>query len=131
MGHLRLTGIVAATFLLALLAPATGQASPALHECQHPLRTGVEIYDLRAVSPRQACPVALELFGWESSSSAHQRALYGCARPKPEDAGYPFLRLHRFRGWELALKGPEKRFTMSRGSATFSVTGTDFPLNCT
>jgi hypothetical protein len=130
MGQLRLAGAVTATLMFALLLPGAASAK-GFHECQRPLRTGVEVYDLHELSPAGACPVALALFGWESASSAHQRALYGCTRPKPEDAGYPFLRLHGFRGWRLELAGPDKRFTMVRGERSFAVTGTDFPLNCT
>jgi len=68
---------------------------------------------------------------WEGSSPARIRALYGCQRPKPEAAGYPFLRLHRFRGYRLSLTVPNKEFKMTKGSHSFEVTGTDFPLNCT
>jgi len=93
--------------------------------------TGVEVYDLHDITARSACPVALRLFAWETSNPAHTRALYGCHRPKPEAAGYPFLRLHRFDGYRLSLSGPEKAFTMTSGLHSFEVAGTDFPLNCT
>lgn len=119
------------TFALVLFAPSGALASQHFHECQKPVRTGVEVYKLHNISPATACPVALALFAWEASSPARNRALYGCSRPKPEAAGYPYLRLHRFRGYRLSLTGKFRAFTMSRGRSSFQVSGTDFPLNCT
>ena len=123
--------MLAAAFAIAVLVPAGASGATRSHECQKPLRTGVEVYNLHNITPRSACPVALALFAWEASDPSRSRALYGCSRPKPEAAGYPFLRLHRFRGWRLSLRGPNKEFTMSRGRSRFEVGGTDFPLNCT
>jgi hypothetical protein len=112
--------------------PSAAAAATTTHECQHPVRTGVEVYHLHAIATTRACPVALALFAWETSSAARQRALYGCKRPHPDAAGYPYLRLHRFRGWKLSLAGkPYGEFTMTRGASSFRVIGTDFPLNCT
>jgi hypothetical protein len=122
--------ILAVAFVAAGLAPGAASGEPALHECQKPLVTGVEVYGLHRVSATRACPVALALFKWESSGD-HARVLYGCHRPAPEAAGNPYLKLHSFHGWRLSLAGPEKLFTMSRGKRSFRVTGTDFPLNCT
>ncbi len=124
-------GAPAVTLALLLWAPSAALAAPRLHECQKPLRTGVEVYKLHDISAAQACPVAMKLFAWEASSPARSRALFGCSRPKPEAGGYPYLRLHRFRGYSISLSGPEKAFTMSRGRSSFELTGTDFPLNCT
>ena len=125
--------IVLTLSLWALSAPAAAQASsglPAgLHECQHPVMTGVEVYDLKGVRPATACPVALALFRWEPRHGNATR-LYGCHRKRPAAAGYPYLKLRRFDGWSLSLTGRYKAFTMTRGSASFKVTGTDFPLNC-
>jgi hypothetical protein len=120
--------------LLAGLAlwPAGAQGSTQTHECQHPVMTGVEVYHLQGIRTAAACPVALALFSWETSSAARQNALYGCNRPSRDAAGYPYLKLHMFRGWKLSLIGkPYGEFTMSRGRASFRVVGTDFPLNCT
>jgi len=115
-----------------LLWPSGALALTKTHECQRPVKTGVEVYHLQSITAARACPVALALFGWETSSPARQDALYGCNRPSPEQAGYPYLRLHRFRGWKLSLFGkPYGEFVMSRGSSSFRVIGTDFPLNCT
>jgi hypothetical protein len=130
MGQARLSGLLLVVLAIAGSAPGPA-AAKGFYECQKPLRTGVEVYGLHSISAQRACPVALELFAWESSSSADQHALYGCTRPKPEAAGYPYLRLHHFRGWKLTLRGAGKAFTMSRGQRSFALTGTDFPLNCT
>jgi hypothetical protein len=131
MGRLRLPALLLALAVPVLSAPGTAAAARGFYECQRPLRTGIEVHDLQGISAARACPVARELAGWESSSSADQHALYGCRRPKPEAAGQPFLRLHHFRGWQISLRGPGGDFTMSRGGRSFAVTGTDFPLNCT
>jgi hypothetical protein len=131
MGQMRLPLVLAVLFAVVFLAPTGASALPSFHECQKPVRTGVEVYRLHHISSAVACPVALELFTWEYSSEARQRALYGCSRPKPEAPGYPYLRLHRFRGYRLSLSPPGKNFTMSKGRASFEVGGTDFPLNCT
>jgi len=96
------------------------------------VRTGVEVYGLRNVSSTRACPPALALYAWENGREAHAKALYGCHYPTPNAAGYPYLKLHSFHGWRLSLVGkPYGSFTMSRGTSSFHVGGTDFPLNCT
>jgi hypothetical protein len=119
---------LAACFALALL-PAAAVAAPKTYECQKPVRTGVEVFALHDISTARACPPALELFAWENARPSHAQALYGCRRPKPDEAGFPYLRLHEFRGWKLSIRNEE--FTMSRGKSSFHVGGTDFPLNCT
>jgi hypothetical protein len=91
-------------------------------ECQHPVMTGVEISKLHHVSSATACPVALALFRWESGGN-REALLYGC-----HGMLHPYLRLHRFHGWHLSL---DPYFVMSRGGASFVVSGTDFPINCT
>lgn len=117
--------------LAAVLCAPVASATARLHECQKPVRTGVEVYGLKNIEPARACPPALALYTWENSSTAHAKALYGCHFPQREAAGYPYLRLHSFRGWKLSLLGrPYGLFTMSRGSSSFQVGGTDFPLNC-
>ena len=123
--------IVLAATASAVASPAGAARTPKLHECQKPVRTGVEVYGLHDVSTAQACPVALALFSWENASQAHAKALYGCRDPMPNTGGYPYLRLHHFHGWRLSLVGkPYGLFTMSRGNRSFHVGGTDFPLNC-
>lgn len=125
------SGMLAALGVLASAGPA--HAIPAratrTYECQHPVMTGVEVYGLRHVSRARACRVALALFAWETPQ--HARRLYGCRPPSPAP-GYPYLKLRRFDGWRLSLHGrPYGELMMSRGSSSFLVSGTDFPLNCT
>lgn len=91
-------------------------------ECQHPVMTGVEVFNLHHVTPSRACPVALALFRWDDTES-HETKLYGC-----HGMLHPYLRTHTFDGWRLSLV-PE--LEMSRGNASFDVIGTDFPINCT
>ena len=113
--------LASAALLLASLC--AGRASAlAIVECQHPVMTGVEVYRLHHITSHSACPVALALFRWEITGS-HERALYGC-----HGIGHPYLRLHSFHGWHLALT-PD--FVMSRHGTSFAVGGTDFPINCT
>jgi hypothetical protein len=116
-----LAALTSAILLLASLLPAGARAARYV-ECQHPVMTGVEVYRLHNINSRVACPVALALFRWETGGNRESK-LYGC-----HGVGHPYLRLHAFRGWHLKLT-PE--FVMSRGSASFAVGGTDFPINCT
>jgi hypothetical protein len=127
-----MVGFLAALLGVLGVCPAGAFASGKTYECQKPVMTGVEVYGLRHISRARACPPALALYAWENSSEAHAQALYGCHFPMPNAAGYPYLKLHRFHGWKLSLVGrPYGNFTMSRGSSSFHVGGTDFPLNCT
>ena len=115
--------------VIALAAPAPAGATT--FQCQKPVTTGVEVFGLRNVTAARACPPALALYAWENASPAHSAALYGCHRPDPDSAGFPYLKLHAFHGWRLSLTGrPFGVFTMSRGPSSFHVGGTDFPLNC-
>jgi hypothetical protein len=125
----RTVACASALACLALLSPVAS-ALPKTFECQKPVRTGVEVWGLHGVSRARACPPALELYAWENARPSHARALYGCRRPQPDEAGFPYLKLHEFRGWRLSLTGRYKEFTMSRGKSSFHVGGTDFPLNC-
>jgi hypothetical protein len=132
MTHRRMIGVLTAPLVVLAIWSAGASGSVKTYECQKPVRTGVEVYGLRNISSARACPPALALFAWENSSEAHAKALYGCHFPMPNAAGYPYLKLHHFRGWRLSLVGrPYGSFTMSRGSSSFHVGGTDFPLNCT
>jgi hypothetical protein len=105
---------------LASLLPAHAGAFATV-ECQHPVMTGVEVFKLHDISSHRACPVALALFRWENSDD-HGAELYGC-----HGVAHPFLRRHEFDGWHLSLT---PYFQMSRSGSSFSVEGTDFPLNC-
>jgi len=113
--------LACAAVALCSLVPARARALSTI-ECQHPVLTGVEIYRLHHITSRRACPVALALFRWDDTEG-HEPSLYGC-----HGMLHPYLRLHSFHGWHLALT-PD--FVMSRRGASFAVTGTDFPINCT
>jgi hypothetical protein len=128
----RLGAMLAPLMVCVVLIPGAASSStfPQLHECQKPVRTGVEVYGLRSVSTSRSCSLALALFKWEYVDD-HAAVLYGCHRVNSETAGYPYLKLHSFHRWKLSLAGKEQLFTMSRGRSSFHVTGTDFPLNCT
>ena len=119
-----LFGALVVGALACLIASAPAPAAQ-YHECQHPVTTGVEVFRLHHVSTATACPVALSLYSWENKDD-HTRTLYVCAGRSP---GKPVLKLHRFDGWALSLRG-RGVFTMSRGSSSFAVSGTDFPVIC-
>jgi hypothetical protein len=114
---------VLATTLAAGAAPAA-QAEPKLIECQQPARTGEEIYALHGVTRATACPVVRALARWEYHPASHITELYTCVGPGHHT---PKLVRHRFDGWRLSIADG---FVMSKGGASFKVTGTDFPLNC-
>jgi hypothetical protein len=121
----RISGSAAALALCGLsFAAGASQASPKLTECQHPLVTGEEAYNLHDVGAVTACTVVRALGRWETHPISDIRELYACV-----GAGHhtPELVLHSFDGWKLSLT-PD--FRMSRGSRSFDVTGTDFPVNC-
>ena len=124
---MRLVPFALALTLLAVAAPAATAAK--LHECQHPVRTGEEAYNLRHVTVKTACTFVRRLGRWLGADEKNYARLYGCHRPKPDEAGTPYLRTHYLFGWHLRNKGYV--FTAYRGKSSFSVTGTDFPLNCT
>jgi hypothetical protein len=133
MGKLRTPGLLALVIATAslLLALGTGTASafPKLHECQHPVVTGEEAYNLHNISVKAACKAVRQL-GVYLRKPANIRKLYGCNRPHPNAPGKPFLKQHTFDGYDLHI-AKSGAFVMSQGNASFSVTGTDFPLNCT
>lgn len=116
---------------LVLGAAASFATSPALAlpkttECQRPLSTGEEVYNLKNVSVGSACPVVRALGHWEYHPTSHITKLYTCVGPGKHT---PKLRLHDFDGWTLSITRTGA-FRLSRGSSSFDVIGTDFPLNC-
>ena len=118
--------VASALLLLACVAPAAGGArSVWTVECQHPIVTGVEIYELRHISIAHACPVALAFFRWEVDGK-HRLSLYRC-HERGQRHPHPHLRLRDFRGWRLELT-PE--FVMSRHGASFAIAGDGFPIAC-
>jgi hypothetical protein len=130
--HLR-TALAAAALagaaLLMLLAVAGAPASaakPKVYECQHPLVTGQEAVNPKGIAPKAACKVVLSL-GKFLGKPGNIEALYEC---KGAGGHTPVLLMHEFEGWKLKLtKGGY--FLMYKPGASFRVTGTDFPVNCT
>jgi hypothetical protein len=120
------TGLAAlvAMAILALGGPAAA-AKPASHECQHPLVTGEEAVGVKGVSVAEACKVVRSL-GTYLSKPANIRKLYKCTGPGSHT---PVLLMNEFEGWKLKL-ARGYWFVMYRPGASFRVTGTDFPVNC-
>jgi hypothetical protein len=87
-------------------------------ECQRPVQTGVEVSYLNGISSPAACKVALRL---------HRYAVTGHVVVNCTAANRPVLKLRSFEGYRLSLK---HGFSMSRGRASFAVSGTDFPAPC-
>jgi hypothetical protein len=114
-------GAALAAGLLLALAPTSAHAARYV-ECQKPVVTGVEVSQLHHVTSHTACPVALNLFRWEQRDG-NERRLFRCNGFKP------VLKKHEFDGWHLRIQHTYG-FTMYRGSRSFVVGGTDFPLNC-
>jgi hypothetical protein len=114
---------------LAALAGSPANAAPAKsYECQHPLTTGQEAVNVRGISPKQACKVVRSL-GKFLGKPGNIEKLYECAGATPKMPGRPVLLMHEFEGWKLKLvKG--YNFVMYKPGASFRVTGTDFPVNC-
>lgn len=108
-------------------APALAAAKPKSYECQHPLTTGQEADNPKGISPREACKVVRAL-GQFLSKPGNIEELYECAGATPRQPGRPVLLMHEFEGWKLKLVG--YAFVMHKPGASFRVTGTDFPINC-
>jgi len=115
--------VVAAT-AAALWAGGAQAGSPRLIECQRPMITGEEVYSLKNVSSKTACPVVISLGRWENIEG-NIRKLYTCTGPHKFT---PVLVLQTFDGWRMAIT--KAGFRMSRGTSSFGVTGTDFPVIC-
>lgn len=94
-------------------------------ECQRPMTTGEEVFDLKNVTSAVACPVVRDLGRWEYTAHNISK-LYRCSGPGKHT---PVLKLAQFEGWRLSLS-KTGYFQMSRGRSSFTVIGTDFPLNC-
>jgi hypothetical protein len=122
---------VLAGLLLTIMAISLGtprQASAGkTYQCQHPMVTGEEAFNLKNVSPTSACRAVRALAKFIKSG---ERRLYKCVGLTMSHPGRPVLQIHRLAGWNLKIvRGYE--FVMFRGKSSFSVSGTDFPLNCT
>jgi hypothetical protein len=128
--HLRTTlaaAALAAAALLSMLALAGAPASaakPKSYECQHPLVTGQEAVNPKGVTPQEACKVVRSL-GQFLSKVPNIKKLYKCTGPGGHT---PVLLMDEFEGWKLKLQN--YAFIMYKPGASFRVTGTDFPVNC-
>jgi hypothetical protein len=124
------TATLAALALLCIAALAGAPASdaaPKSYECQHPLTTGQEAVNVRGISPREACRVVRSL-GRFLAKPGNIEALYECAGATPRKPGRPVLLMDEFEGWGLSLH--RYNFVMHKPGASFRVTGTDFPIDC-
>jgi hypothetical protein len=119
---------LAAAAFLALLAlsgaPASAAGTNKSYECQHPLVTGQEAVNPKGVTPQEACKVVRSL-GRFLEKVPNIRKLYKCTGPGGHT---PVLLMNEFEGWKLKLQN--YAFIMYKPGASFRVTGTDFPVNC-
>lgn len=131
--HLTLcrTTVAAAAFaaaallmLLAFTGASASAAKPKSYECQHPLVTGQEAVNPKGVTPQEACKVVRSL-GTFLEKVPNIRKLYKCTGPGGHT---PVLKMTEFEGWKLKLQN--YAFIMYKPGASFRVTGTDFPVNC-
>jgi hypothetical protein len=124
------TVALAALALLCIAAFAgtkAGAAAPKSYECQHPLTTGQEAVNVKGISPKDACKVVRAL-GRSLARPGNIEALYECAGATPRKPGRPVLLMDEFEGWKLTLH--RYNFVMHKAGASFRVTGTDFPIDC-
>jgi hypothetical protein len=110
--------------VLALAATPASAAKPKSYECQHPLVTGQEAVNPKGVTPKEACKVVLQL-GKFLEKVPNIRKLYVCKGPGNHT---PVLKMTEFEGWKLKIVN--YAFIMYKPGASFRVTGTDFPVNC-
>jgi hypothetical protein len=127
-GAAMLAVLAAAVLVLAVAGGAAARAG-VTRECQHPLVTGQEATNIRGVSPTVACKVVRELARFIGNGQAGDR-LYKCVGLTKSHPGRPVLVIHRFEGWKLRVVNGYG-LQIYRPGASFGVTGTDFPLNCT
>ena len=113
---------------LSVLAVAPTAASAKTYEC-HP--GGPPAYAANAVhvSKTTACTLVRHLFAWNAR-------YYKCIGQDLQTGrpGKPELVIHTFRDWRLGLTRPVESIEslqLSRGDSSFTVRGTDGPVNCT
>jgi hypothetical protein len=123
-----LLAALAMTLGVSQRASAAGASAADSRQCQHPLVTGQEAVKIKNVSPRAACKVVRALARFIDNGDKPGR-LYECAGASSTKPGRPVLKINRFHGWDLRIV-KTYGFKMSRGNASFEVTGQDFPLNC-
>lgn len=96
---------------LVCLSPNARAATTRYIECQHPVSTGVEVFALRHISAKSACPVALKLEATPNTYRCRDRKAVAIA--------------HHFDGWALAIN--QSGFLLKRDAQSFQVTGEDNP----
>jgi hypothetical protein len=111
-------GVCGAAAAIALGLAPVAQAKTAV--CKKSL--GIEATNLKHVSSSAACKVVLKLWHYEQKQS--NAPIYKCGGAPSYK---PKLLEHSFDGWRIALT---PYFRMSKGRASFDVTGTDFPIAC-
>jgi hypothetical protein len=126
----RLFAAIAAAAISLVLALSAGSAmaQPAMHQCQHPVTTGEEAYNLHGIDAATACGVVRDLSHWLTNAS-NQWHLYRCQMADNGWNGRPILKIHRYDGYRLSIV-KTYYLEMSRGRSSFAVTGDGFPLNC-
>jgi hypothetical protein len=113
---------IAALVALVAFALISSPAAARTVECQHPLSTGMEAFNLKDVSPATACRLVIALSKWKTQ-------WYVCTGAGSDSVGTPVIKVHRFDGWTLSVP-KRSALLMSRGKGSFQVEGTDFPINC-
>jgi hypothetical protein len=130
MSSLPVPSVTVAGVLAATVFSAPQNASALrTYQCQHPTTTGQEAFKLRNVSPKTACNAVRALARYVENGARGDK-LYRCVGLTANHPGKPVLKIHRLAGWSLRIDH-EYEFVMYRAHSSFSVTGTDFPLNCT
>jgi hypothetical protein len=122
-----LLGLVA---LLAFGARADAAPKVVTKECQHPLTTGQEAVNIKGVSPAAACKVvrALGVYIYGGGPNSYKK-IYECVGANARHPGTPKLTATEFEGWKLRLINGYG-LQLHKPGASFRVTGTDFPINC-
>ena len=109
-------------------------AQPAMHQCQHPVTTSEDAFDLHGISATTACGVVRDLSHWLTRSWNAQR-LYRCQMADNGWNGRPILKMHRYDGYRLKRDEPavvlaaaafsrcgiEPRYGLSGGGADANV----------
>jgi hypothetical protein len=113
---------IAALATIAAFALISAPAGAKTVECQHPLVTGMEAFNLKDVSPATACKLVIDLSKWKAQ-------WYVCKGAGSDSVGTPVIKIRHFEGWTLSVP-KHSALLMSRGKGSFQVEGTDFPINC-
>jgi hypothetical protein len=113
---------VATTMSVLVCGFLSSQAGARTVECQHPLTTGMEAFNLKHASSATACRLVIALSKWNAEWYVSKGA-------SSNSVGTPVIKIHSFEGWKLTVPA-RSALRMSRGASSFQVEGTDFPINC-